>query len=130
MKKTSKKIGVIIVCFGFITNSLYAQNSYLIENSRIFEHLDKSKITTNLLSEYGAYFVELEIFNGTPSDSNFVDINTFRKLCGLYSSITNTNAGMISPDTVIGRIKNADGSNGSVPVAMMYFEYNKFKQNN
>jgi hypothetical protein len=98
--KTLNKIWLGIICFIFITtNNVFAQNNFMIEKNHIFEHLDISKISKNILSDYGVNLVLPDGFNGVPTDSNFVDINTFRKLyCGLYSSRVNTaNNNMLLP---------------------------------
>jgi hypothetical protein len=34
----------------------------------IFQYVDKSRITTGLLSDYGLYMVEPDVFNGVPAD--------------------------------------------------------------
>jgi hypothetical protein len=61
-----------------------------------------------------------------PSDSNYVDIDSWKKLYyGLYSSKINSNANLISPDDVLTTIDNAQPVNNAIPVAMMQFEYNK-----
>jgi hypothetical protein len=102
-----------------------AGQTYTNSIDYIFQNVDKSRIVTGLLSDYGVQPVELESFNGIPADSNYVDISTFQLLYnGLYSSKINANASLALPDTVTQRINNAlVGS--SIPLAMMYFKYNK-----
>ncbi|HTN19157.1 MAG TPA: hypothetical protein VL125_01735 [Pelobium sp.] len=49
------------------TTSFYGKSQY------IFEHVDKSQISSGLLSEYGIEFLELANYNGTVlADSNYV----------------------------------------------------------
>ena len=79
---------IIVLVFGFLIagHGLKAQN-YADTINHIFEHVDKSRITTGLLSDYGVQMVNLSDFNGTPADSNYVDINTWKKLyVGIYTS--------------------------------------------
>ena len=40
----------------------------------IFQKVDKSKITTGLLADYGLQIMAIEAFNGVPADSNYVSI--------------------------------------------------------
>ena len=69
------KINFLAICFFLIFGSITAQ-SYNETINTIFEHVDKSKITTGLLSDYGVQMVDIESFNGIPTDSNYVDIDT------------------------------------------------------
>jgi hypothetical protein len=66
-----------------ITNATFSQN-YLkspqaLENelksdlNYLFQDLDKSRITSGLLSNYALEYVEIAPFNGIPSDTNYVD---------------------------------------------------------
>ena len=103
--------------------------TYTETMNSIFEHVDKSRITTGLLSDYGAHLIDVESFNGIPSDSNYVDIDSWKKLYyGLYSSKINSNANLISPDDVLTTIDNAQPVNNAIPVEMMQFEYNKLNE--
>ncbi len=132
-----------------------AGQTYVEKMDNIFEHVDKSKITTGLLSDYGLQLVDITAFDGTPTDSNYVDMDTWENLYqGLYSSRINSSANnLLSPSVVLSRIDNeypilksysdsllipvsrrqsGGGINlepipiiNAIPVVMMHFEYNK-----
>jgi len=125
-----KKIFSLLFATILSVSYIVAQKDYLSEINYIFDKLDKSRIETGLLSDYGTHLIELKYYDGVLSDSNFVNISTFYKLyCGLYSSKINTNANkLLLPDTVISRIKNAICNEKTVSVAMMQFDYNSFRE--
>ena len=94
----------------------------------IFQQIDKSKITTGLLVDYGLQVVDPEAFNGVPTDSNYVDMSTWKMLyAGIYSSKINNNANLALPETVYASIDNTQSN--PVPLAMMHFQYNKLNDN-
>jgi len=71
----------------------------------IFQKVDKSKITTGLLSDYGVQIINPEAFNGVPADSNYVSMDTWKKLyAGIFSSIINNNVNLTLPETVFAAI--------------------------
>lgn len=112
-----------VLAFCICAIQLSAQN-YTDTINHVFEHVDKSRITTGLLSDYGVQMVDISGFNGIPSDSNYVDINTWKKLyTGIYTSRINSNISLDLPDDVDGLIDSADAS--PVPLAMMQYSYNK-----
>jgi len=124
MKQYFRIIHLLLLLIIVLPTSMVGQ-AYKDSINHIFQNVDKSKISTGLLSDYGVQAVELESFNGIPNDSNYVDINTFQLLYnGLYSSKINSNASLIIPDTITQRINNATTASPS-PLVMMHFQYNK-----
>jgi hypothetical protein len=121
IKITIKYITVLILYIAAF--QLNAQN-YADTINHIFEHVEKSRITTGLLSDYGVQMVDISGFNGIPTDSNYVDINTWKKLyVGIYTSKINSNIYLDSPDDVDDMISSTTDS--PVPLAMMHYSYNK-----
>ena len=59
--------------------------------NHIFQHVDKSKVASGLLSDYGLQIVEPTYFNGTPADSNFVDMDAWKILYSGMFTTTNNN---------------------------------------
>jgi len=95
----------------------------------IFQHVNKNQIPTGLLSDWGLQLVEPYAFDGTPSDTNFVTMDTWRMLYfGMVASQVNNNITMTLPDTVFVRIRNASHAT-AVPLAMMQFQYNSINEN-
>jgi len=67
-----------------------ANQAYTDAMNTIFQQIDKSKITTGLLIDYGLQIVDPEYFNGVPADSNYVDMDTWISLyCSIYDAKIN-----------------------------------------
>lgn len=119
-------VGLLIVC------NLLSQNpgqEYTDRMNYIFQHVNKSRITTGLLSDYGLYMVEPDVFNGVPADSNYVDMDTWKILySGIYTSKMNNNVNLTLPETVFTQIDNATHTT-AVPVTMMHYQYNQLNEN-
>ena len=79
--------------------------------NHIFQYVDKNRITTGLLSDYGMQMVEPLRFNGVPADSNYVDMDTWNMLySGMFTSKINNNVSLTAPETVFTQIDNATHS--------------------
>ncbi len=96
--------------------------------NHVFQHVDRGKVVTGLLSDYGIPPIPLEYYDGVPADSNFVDMDSYMLLyAGLYSSKFNDNITLITPDELSTRIQNyASGS--AIPVSIMHYAYNRIKE--
>ena len=121
---------LFLVCLT-ITSKLSAQNpmqEFTDRMNHIFQYVDRSRVPTGLLSDFGLQMVELRYFDGIPSDSNFVSMPTWRMLyAGIYTSQFNNNIRLTNPETVFDRIDNATHPT-AVPVAMMHFQYNALNE--
>ena len=88
-----KRVFFLLAVGLMITGNLLAQNpgqDFTNRMNHIFQHVDKSKITTGLLSDYGLQLVEPKYFNGIPADSNYVSMDTWRLLySGMFTSKIN-----------------------------------------
>lgn len=75
MKKITFSILLLIsVCFS------YSQNNQLDELHNVFSPLDKNKISTGILSDYGVQLVSFNPFNGVLSDSSYTTIDAWQML--------------------------------------------------
>ena len=119
-------MGLMIAC------NLFSQNpgqEYTDWINYIFQYVDKSKITTGLLSDYGLQMVEPDVFNGVPADSNYVNMDTWKMLySGIYTSKINNNVALTLPETVFTQIDNATHAT-AMPLAMMHYQYNQLNEN-
>jgi len=109
------KTKIFLLAMGILmTKNLLAQNlgqtTYSDRMNQIFQSVDKSKISTGLLCDYGLQMVEPKYFNGVPADSNFVSMDTWRMLySGMYMSKINNNVSLTAPVTVFDQIDNYYG---------------------
>ena len=83
MKLLSKMI-VLLLCTILSVFSLKAQIQDTSTTQKllqyIFEPIDKSKIPTGFLEEYGCPMLPAATFNGTFTDSNRIDMNLWRTI--------------------------------------------------
>lgn len=81
----SNKLSTTIIA-ALLPLSVFAQDITINTNvtgalQSIFQNLDKSNVTTGYLSDQAFDLVGFHLFNGSElTDSNYVDINTFRDL--------------------------------------------------
>ena len=89
-----KKILLSLVCLIAGWQFAFAEEPALYDTVRakldsIFEYVDKDAVPTGLLAEYGFHLVQLDSYNGVPTDSNYVSRMTWEMLyAGLYDSPT------------------------------------------
>ena len=125
------KVTFFIIFLTTVVGNTMAQDAnqeYTDAMNAIFQQIDKSQIPTGLLVDYGVQIVDPEAFNGIPSDSNYVDMDTWKMLySGIYSSKINNNVSLSLPEAAFGPI-NSIPSNISL-VAMMHYQYNKLNDN-
>ena len=96
--------------------------------NHIFQYVNKSRIATGLLSDYGLQMAEPVYFNGILGDSNFVDMDTWRMLySGMFTSKINNNVNLTAPETIFDLIENATHTDAT-PVAMMHYQYNMLRE--
>ena len=78
-----KRLIISLAAGLMITSHLIAQNpgqDFTNRMNHIFQYVDKNKIASGLLSDYGLQLIEPEYFNGVPADSNYVDMDTWKIL--------------------------------------------------
>jgi len=127
------KTKILLLTVGLITAvNLLSQNpgqEYTNKMDSIFQYVNKSRITTGLLSDYGLQMVEPDVFNGVPADSNYVDMDTWKMLySGMYTSKINNNVSLTLPEMVFTQIDNATHAT-AMPLTMMHYQYNQLNEN-
>lgn len=105
------------------TTSYYGKSQY------IFQLVDRSQISSGLLSEYGVEFLNLANYNGTLlTDSNFVGLQEWRLLyASLYSSQIKSPANMLRLDSINNRVLNYIGINQPISFAALHYNYNSLR---
>ena len=61
-----------LLCIAFFYSNAQ-NNSYYNRMQHVFGNIDKTKVTTGYLKEFGIRFNEVEAYNGVISSSNLVD---------------------------------------------------------
>jgi hypothetical protein len=139
MKTIVKKFSLLLLLLA-ITNATFSQN-YLkspqaVESelksdlNYLFQYLDKSKITSGLLSNYALELTELAPYTGVLSDTNQVSMPVLLNLYrSIYSAKINNLITLATPETVADKVKNSSAANNAVPLAMLHYEYDCFDEN-
>ncbi len=107
------------------TTQFYGKNNFL------FQHIDKSPITTGLLRDYGIDFQELDNYTGTAlHDSNFTSLTDWRMLYrSIYSQQINSTAGLLYLDT-LNKLFNQYGIVGQpISFVTLYYNYQSIDPN-
>lgn len=101
----------------FDSTTFYANSNY------VYGNLDKAKVTTGLLREYGIDFLNQDNYNGKVlHDSNWVNLTDWRLLYGtLYSQQFTTSPTMLYLDEINNRL--AQASTGNLPVSFVGLDY-------
>jgi len=85
MKRTLSLLLIAIL----LSSAVKAQNyntQFVAKMNKLFQQIDKSQITSGLLSDYALELVDILTFNGIPADSNYITPDTW---LNLYSTVYN-----------------------------------------
>jgi hypothetical protein len=109
-----------------------AQNSnYSNKMKHIFGNINKTKVTTGYLKEFGIRFNEIEAYNGFIDPENFVDITQLESLhSSLYTMrIGNVASNLVTPNTVSNNLKTAQNNTEDILLAVQHYNYQQYKIN-
>ena len=107
---------------------LNAQDEFRLAINSTFQNVDKTQIPTKYLKEVGYPFLDLNAFNGILNDSGVIDITGWRKL---YASFISSYVGTGTPTFPDLSAANTNivsyESSGSIPVSLLYVNYNDLR---
>ncbi|MDR2967993.1 MAG: putative lipase [Tannerellaceae bacterium] len=122
------KISILLLAISSVM-AAFGQNTteYTDQMNGIFQNVDKSRISTGLLYDYGLQLIDPIYYDGTLlTDSNYVDMDVWKTLYwGVYSSKVNNNVTLQTPDQVAAKVESASGGS----LAVMHIKYDKYKDN-
>ena len=106
------------------------EDTYATNISYVFENLDMSDVTTNLLVDRAVPFVEVDSFDGVQLLAyNKLEINRFGLLYAtFFSAALDTSALLPHPD----RYMNAKDSlqrGDAIPLSIFHLDYHRFRKN-
>lgn len=116
---------LVAILILFSLNAISQVDSLRLALDNVFAHVDKSQIPAGFLEEYGAQFVNLQTYNGTLTDSNYVNAMAWHYIyASVYSAkIYGTNT-LPTPETNYTVFNTEAVSNPGVnPVSMMALNY-------
>lgn len=100
-----------------VENDIYT--AYRAKMDSVFQFVDKQNIETGLLADYGFSLIDPMIYNGVPSDTNYVDMDILGLLYrGLYDSKVNANSKLNNPEEIYSNV-------GEHISRIIYIAYNK-----
>jgi hypothetical protein len=118
-------IGTLITC-----SSLFSQTYPLRDRlDLVFANINKTQIPTGFLEEYGIALARFAPFNGVLSDSNKLDIATWRKAYAtLFTARINGANPLGTLATVNTTIETTEANFASLlPVPLLYADYNSIR---
>ena len=126
---------LLLLCsFVLLTNIAFAQQEinydFTNQMNTLFGQLDKSKIPHGILLDYGMEFTNLEEFDGTLTDRNYVTLGRLEEVYKtlLTSEINlNTNS-LITPTIFKNNLKN-NRAKGVIALSGLFYNYSKLKDN-
>lgn len=126
-----KRILLFIVCLGTFFNAQAQNSSYADRMQHIFGNIDKSKVTTGYLKEFGLRFANMEACNGNLSTDNFVTKSEWQ---ALYNSLYSMRIGqvainMTTPQSVKNIIKTEQNNTEDILIAVQHYNYQEYKTN-
>ena len=94
----------ILLLFPFCSQMLRAEDvaeELLAQMDTIFEHIDRSRIETGLLSDYGCFFSDPSLYDGTLDEDNWVTLHDWQMLyASMYASQVNDKVSLEKPSSV------------------------------
>ena len=95
----------ILLLFPFCSQMLRAEDvaeELLAQMDTIFEHIDRSRIETGLLSDYGCFFSDPSLYDGTLDEDNWVTLHDWQMLyASMYASQVNEKVSLEEPSSVL-----------------------------
>ena len=111
----------ILLLFPFYSQLLRAEDvaeELLAKMDTIFEHIDRSRIETGLLSDYGCFFSDPSLYDGTLNEDNYVTLHDWQMLyASMYASQVNDKVSLEEPSSVFERSEAAP--------SLLYLQYNE-----
>ena len=124
---------LLLLCsFVLLTNLASAQQeiNYDFTNkmNALFGQLDKSKIPNGILLDYGMEFTNLEEFDGTLTNRNYVTLGRLEEVYKtlLTSKINPNTNSLVNPTVFKNNLKN-NRTKGTIAIGGLFYNYTKFK---
>lgn len=123
--KRFRQFAGIILFLSLSFNFLQAQDLGDITKAKmdfIFEHLDKNKVETGLLSDYGCLWTEPYAYEGILSDTNYVSMATWKGLyLSMYTTRINNKTTLREPQLVFNSLRDDSP-------ALLHMQYNRLDE--
>lgn len=127
MNQLTRLLGIILL-FSLNLDALHAQEKDLDvevkeKMDHVFEYIDKSKIETGLLSDYGCWLMNPYAYNGALANENCVSMETWKLIyLGIYTSRINGKVVLKDPWQLFASL-DTDSP------AMLFMQYDRLDEN-
>lgn len=118
---------IMITLFSFQSKAQVDSLRLTLDN--VFAHVDKSQIPSGFLEEYGAQFANLRTYNGTLTDSNYVNAMAWHYIyASIYSAKIYGANTLPTPDSNHNVFNSEAILNKDInPVSMLLLDYSSLK---
>lgn len=120
-----------IICMLFL--KINAQNNaYYNRMQQVFGNIDKAKVTTGYLKEFGIRFNTIEDYDGVLDTLNFVDKIQWKSIySSLYTMRVGTVAQNMTPTTTVFNHLETEQNNATTDVllSLLFYNYQQYKSN-
>lgn len=126
-----KKLLILSVFLCSYISAFAQNNSYYDRMEHVFGNIDKTKVSTGFLKEFGVRFNEVEAYNGILQNNNWVDKTQWQSL---YSSLYTMRVGTVAqhmtpPNIVFDNLKNQQLGVPDVLLVAQHYTYQQYKAN-
>lgn len=99
-----KKLLILTFLVGCLFKGFSQNTDYYNRMQHIFGNIDKTKVTTGYLKEFGIRFTGVEAYNGVLNTDNFTDKSQWQLLySSLHMRVGTAAQGMTAPNTVFAK---------------------------
>lgn len=124
-----KKILLLLLAFAYGANA-QTEIATVFRNDMdyLFQHVDRSPVTTGLLKDYGLMLTDIARFNGSLQGNNYASRGSWSMLyASIYSMRFNSNAVLPTPELVNSTVNGHVSSNPDVNhLLAMHYQYEEF----
>jgi hypothetical protein len=126
-----KRFFLLLVCLATLSHVQAQNTAYANRMQHVFGNINKSKVTTGYIKEFGVRFANIEACNGNLSANNFVTKSEWQ---ALYSSLYSMRVGqvannMASPQNVNIHSKTLQNNTDNILIATQHYNYQQYKTN-
>ncbi len=126
-----KSLLLLFATYLIVHFSLAQNTDYYNRMNHVFGAIDKAKVTTGLLKEFGVRINHVENYAGSINSTNWVDQTQWQSLYqSLYSMRVGTTASMTAPPTVYAHLESQQAAaQNLILLAAQYYTYQQYKSN-
>lgn len=125
-----KKYVLVFVLFFAVCGSSFGQYGMTQSFNHLFGYLEEDRVPHGILLDYAMVFTDVEAFDGTLTDSTYIDMLRLKKIYHtlLMGVIDPTVTSFVTPNDFDARLRD-NRSADFIALTGLYFKYSKFADN-